>query len=318
VFLTKGSRVFVILLNYRRPGDTLRCLASLRRSKERALHLVIVDNSSGDQIVGRLQHALGPAVPLIVSPENGGYAAGNNIGIRHAIERDADFIWILNPDTEVEPNTLQLLMATMASRPDAGFVGTLNLSGRSLHPTIQFAGGKIDWESGAITKSLGLGRALSSFRERRPFDVDYVAGTSMLVRRRVLEDVGLLPEHYFLYFEDTDLQVRAARQGWGSVLNPLARVWHHQKSGSDLPAPYYTYYYVRSRMLFGREFTQHDDATLEAGLDEYIQGWRSRVAELVPDWLPTYDQLIDWGLIDGKTGRTGPRADVDAMATPDW
>ena len=249
----------------------------------------------------------------MVSPENGGYAAGNNIGIRHALERDADYVWILNPDTEVKPNTLQLLMATMAQRPDAGVVGSLNLFGGSQPATIQFAGGRINWEAGAVTETIGRGAPLSSHKQREPYDVDYVTGASMLVRRRVFDDIGLLPEHYFLYFEETHFQMSAAAHGWKSVLNPLAHVWHYQHSGASLPAPYYTYYYIRGRMLFGKEFTDHSDDKLEDGLAGFIVGWRARVAERAPEWLPKYEQLVEWGLDDGRKGRTGPRAEVDAM-----
>ncbi|MEA3502580.1 MAG: glycosyltransferase family 2 protein [Actinomycetota bacterium] len=316
MFLTKGPRIFAIVLNFRHPGDTIRCLASLRRSSEREIFPVVVNNESGGGDVDRLRHALGPAVPVLESPTNVGYAAGNNIGIRHALERDADYVWILNPDTEVERNTLQLMMATMVSRPDAGTVGTLNLVGGSSPPIIQFAGGRIDWDAGAITESIGIGKPLASRPQREPYEVDYAAGTSMLIRRRVFDDVGVLPEQYFLYFEETDFQVRAARQGWKIVMNPLARVWHHQRSATRLPAPYYTYYYVRGRMLFGKEFTSFSDDRLEEGLDRFVGGWRSRVIEEAPDWLDDYDRLVKWALADGKSGRTGPRREVDVMTGP--
>lgn len=316
VFLTSGPRVFAILLNYQNPDDTLRCLSSLRSGASRNLHPVIVDNASGTGDVKYLAQSLGPVVPILESDENRGYAAGNNIGIRHALERDADFIWILNPDTVVEPDTLQNLMTTMTLRPDAGFVGSLNLFGDSEPPTIQFAGGVIDWAGGAIAESIGRGKPLTSRPQRDPYEVDYVAGTSMLVRRRVFEDVGLLPEHYFLYFEETDFQVSASRHGWKSVINPLARVWHYQGSTAHLPAPYYTYYYIRGRVLFAHKFTQLSDDQIETGLAGFIEGWRTRVAQRAPNWLDSYNTLVEWGLTDGKAGVTGSRPDVDAMRRP--
>ena len=308
--------MFAIVLNFRYPGDTIRCIASLRRSAERAVFPVVVNNESGGDDVERLRHALGPAVPVIETSENLGYAAGNNLGIRHALERDADYVWILNPDTEVESTTLQMMMATMESRPDAGAVGSLNLVGGSSPAVIQFAGGHIDWDAGAVTTSVAQGQPLTSRPVREPYDVDYVAGTSMLVRRGVFEDVGLIPEGYFLYFEETDLQVRAARKGWKSVMSPLARVHHYQRSTGHLPAPSYIYYYVRGRMLFGKEFTDLTDEALEAGLDSFVDGWRTRVAEHAPDWLDTYCQLVSWAIADGAAGRTGPRSTVDALTGP--
>ena len=316
MFVTRDPRVFVILLNYQNPADTLRCLASLRRSRHRGQFPVVVDNASGNGDVAALTAALGPVVPVLESSTNIGYAAGNNLGIRHALERDADFIWILNPDTEVEPDTLQGLLTTMSLRPDAGFVGSLNLFGQSDPPTIQSAGGLINWDAGVVVESLGRGQPLSSRPQRDPYDVDYVAGTSMLVRRRVFEEVGMLPEHYFLYFEETDFQVSAARDGWKSVINPLARVWHYQGSTSHLPAPYYTYYYIRGRILFAHKFTDFSDDRIVAGLSGFIDGWRARVAERAPDWLDTYDHLVEWALVDGKAGVTGSRPDIDALHRP--
>ncbi len=316
MFLTKGPRIFAIVLNFRHPGDTIRCIASLRRSAERAVFPVVVNNESGGDDADRLKHALGPTVPVLETSTNLGYAAGNNVGIRHALERDADYIWILNPDTEVEPATLQLMMATMETRPDAGTVGSLNLVGGSTPSVIQFAGGHIDWEAGAVTTSIGQGQPLTSRPEREPYDVDYVAGTSMLVRRVVFDEVGLLPEQYFLYFEETDLQVQAAREGWKSVMNPLARVHHYQRSKGHLPAPFYVYYYVRGRMLFGKAFTSLSDDRLEAGLDSFVEGWRTRVTNRAPDWLDTYNVLVAWAIADGKAGRTGSRPDVDALSGP--
>ena len=220
----------MILLNYRNVGDTLRCLASLRRSQSRSLHPVVVDNGSGGDTVDRLEHALGPAVPVLVSPTNGGYAAGNNLGIRYALARDADFVWILNPDTEVEPRTLQLLMASMSLRPDAGVVGSLNLFGGSNPPTVQFAGGTIDWDAGAVTESIGRGRPLAERTEREPYRVDYANGASMLVRRGVFEEVGLLPALFPLLRRDplpgrgVEARLDQCRQSAGAGV-ALPAVW---------------------------------------------------------------------------------------------
>ncbi len=316
MFLTRTPRVFAILLNYQNPADTLRCLTSLRRSVNRDIHPVLVDNGSGNGDVDLLRADGGPALSVLSNESNLGYAAGNNVGIRHALERDADFVWILNPDTEVESDTLQTMMTTMALRPDAGFVGSLNLFGDMDPPVIQSAGGRIVWDGGVVVESIDRGKPLGGALRRDPYDVDYVAGTSMLVRRRVFDEIGLLPEHYFLYFEETDFQVTAAKRGWKSVLNPLARVWHYQGSAAHLPAPYYTYYYIRGRILFAHKFTDLDDDSIVAGLSGFIDGWRDRVAERAPNWLPTHDRLVEWALQDGRAGVTGSREDVNVMQRP--
>lgn len=316
MFLTRPQRVFAILLNYQNPSDTLRCVSSLRNSTMRGIFPVVIDNASGKGDPARLAQALGPAIPILESPENGGYAAGNNIGIRHALDRDADFIWILNPDTTVEADTLQVLLTTMSLYPDAGFVGPVNLLGDSDPATIQSAGGRIDWAGGVVAESIDRGREYAARPRRDPYEVDYVQGSSLLIRRSVLEDIGLLPEHYFLYFEETDLQVTASRNGWKSMINPLARTWHYQGSAALLPAPYYTYYYIRGRILFARKFTDSSDETIRRGLNGFINGWRSRVGERAPEWLDTHNLLVEWALADGFAGVTGGRDDVNAMRRP--
>jgi GT2 family glycosyltransferase len=274
---------------------------------------VIVDNGSGGTEVYRLRDHLGPAITILESATNGGYAAGNNLGIRFALERDADYVWILNPDTEVEPKTLHLLMSAMRSQADAGFIGSVNLVGGSKPPKVQFAGGRIDWDAGGSTESIGIGTPAADLRPFEPYEVDYVAGTSMLVRRRVFDDVGLLPEHYFLYFEEADLQLKARSVGWRSYMSPLARVWHYQRSATGLPAPYYVYYYVRGRFLFAAANSDLSRDEIENGLAEFITGWRMRVAERAPDWLETYDRLVESAIADGRSGRTGRREDIDSM-----
>jgi hypothetical protein len=272
---------------------------------------VVVDNGSNNGDAARLQDSLGPAIPIIDSPENLGYAGGNNLGIRHALERGADYTWIVNPDTEAEPDALTMLMSTMRQHPDAGFVGSLNVDAGVEPAEVHFAGGMIDWDRGAVTCSLGMGTPLEKFKTRQPYPVDYVAGASMLIRSAVFADAGLLPEHYFLYFEETDFQVRAASHGWRSYLSPLARVWHHRRSAGDLPTPYYVYYYIRGRLLFAKAHTNHSLEHIEAGLEPFIAGWRTRVAARAPHWLPTYERLVSRALTDGRAGVTGQRADIE-------
>ena len=216
----------------------------------------------------------------------------------------------------MEPDTLQGLLTAMSLHPDAGFVGPVNLFGGSDPATIQSAGGRIDWEGGVVAESIDRGREYAAQPRRDTYEVDYVPGSSMLVRRGVLDDIGLLPEHYFLYFEETDLQVTASQSGWKSVINPLARTWHYQGSAAHLPAPYYTYYYIRGRILFAQKFTDCSDGEIRRGLDGFINGWRSRVEERAPEWLDTHNTLVEWALADGFAGVTGSREDVNAMRRP--
>jgi GT2 family glycosyltransferase len=307
-----AARVYVVILNYRHADDTLRCLGTLRRSTYRWQFPVIVDNGSGTDVVAALRAGAG-ATRLLVAPDNLGYAGGNNLGIRHALDHRADYIWILNPDTEIEPDALAQLVTTMDEQPDVGMVGSRVLYGGSVPPRISADGGRIDWLRGGATEHVSDGRPESDVPATEPFPVDYASGTSMLVRADVLRRVGLLPEHYFLYFEETAFSIQVARHGWRVLVNPRSRVWHHKRSYGSVPQPYYVYYFVRNRLLFGTEFTELDVDAIARDLQTWVDAWRAKVAKAAPDWLGTFDQLVSWALADGREGRSGRRRDIEDL-----
>src|SRR6266542_4767197 len=116
------QRVFTVVLNYQDAADTLRCVDSLGSSNYREQFLVVVDNGSDAGTVAALTKGLSTRT-LILSGENLGYAAGNNLGITYALGNDADLVWVLNPDTEVRPDTLRRLVRTMSEFPEIGILG---------------------------------------------------------------------------------------------------------------------------------------------------------------------------------------------------
>lgn len=309
------ARVFTVVLNYRTHDDTLRCLESLSQSTRRSQFPVVVDNASGPEAVERLRAGL-PATTLLVSGENLGYAGGNNLAIRYALERDAEFVWILNPDTSVEAATLEQLLDTARRRPEAGLLGPRVLYGGSRPLTVSSDGGRIDWQQGGATSNRNDGVAVTELPDEGAHEVDYVTGSSLLVRAEVFEDVGLLPEEYFLYFEETEFACRAAAAGWAALVDVGARIHHYKRSFGPLPEPYYVYYYLRARLLFAQRCSDADPGTVEASLDHFVLSWRDRVGRHAPGWLDTYDWLVDQAFADGHAGRTGRRDEIHAVASP--
>lgn len=307
-----GARVFTVLLNYQHADDTVQCLASLQSSTVRTQWVVVVDNGSGDEVVQRLTSELG-ARTFIDAGDNLGYAAGNNLGIRHAIDRDAEFVWILNPDTTVEDDTLEQLLRTMEEHPDCGIVGARILNGGSQPLTIATDGGLVDWSTGGATDHINVGRPDADVPAGDAHPVDYVPGACMLIRRAVLEDVGLLPEEWFLYFEETDFNLRVAAEGWRLLVNPRARVHHHKRSSGSLPSAYYVYYFVRNRMLFAQRHG-HGEGGIPEDLERWISAWREKVARADASWVATYERLVETALDDAREGVTGRRDDVSEVA----
>lgn len=301
------DRVGVVILHFGNSDDTVTCVDSLARSDDLDVDLVVVDNGPEGAAFMELRDRIGPRGETVASGDNLGYAAGNNIGISRVLDRGCDFVWILNPDTVVEASTLPVLLDHMANVPDCGIVGPrILLPGPSRR--IWFDGGLIDWDVGT-TLSLNAGLA-SDLVEPQVRDVDYVAGTSMLARRSTIEDIGLLPEHYFLYFEDTDWCLRAQRAGWRTMVNQRARMVHEKRSSGVLPRPHYLYYMIRNSVLFADFLGVDGESALQALDKRFLKNWRTKVDQHQPSLLPAFDDIVELAKTDGRARVTGRRADI--------
>ncbi len=227
---TSSLSVVIVSWNTRELLD--RCLCSLREDAERAhlsTQVVVVDNGSTDNTVGMLreQHL---AVGVLSLDENVGFAAATNRGMR---ETTGASILLLNPDTEVQPGALKALVMTLDSMPHVGLV-----SGLLLNPdgSIQSTGYRFPGLAQSfldffplhprIIESRLNGR-VSCGNARSPYAVDHPLGACMLVKRAVIERVGLLDEQYFMYSEEIDWCQRIRAAGWSILIAPEARIVHY-------------------------------------------------------------------------------------------
>lgn len=160
----------------------------------------------------------GPLV-LIQTGSNNGFAAGNNVGIRFALTDDPDYIWLLNNDTLIEPNTLSTLHDFMNTHISMGLAGASIF--QASHPaTPQTIGG------GKLRRITGTDYFTAS-----PGAIHYVTGTSLFIRKQVIHDIGLLDEGFFFYWEDTDYSTRAKHAGW-EIGTSLESIVYHKHSAS--------------------------------------------------------------------------------------
>ncbi len=220
-----------------------RCFGSLRRAERggATVDVVAVDNGSRDGTVARLRERF-PEVTVVASGENLGFAEGNNVGIRIAMERGSDFLYLLNPDTEVTPGFLVEALAVAQARPDAGAVQSLLLLSPE-RDLVNTAGNAIQF--------LGLGYC-TRFREPAASVPDAVAeiafasGASTLFRTAALRESGLLDEALFLYQEDLDLGWRLRLAGWTLLLAPRSVVFHEYAFSRN---PEKMYWLERNRAL---------------------------------------------------------------------
>lgn len=267
-----SPRVAVVIVNYGAARLVVENFASLAEEC-RALggaKVFIVDNASPGEDAEVLQGfaAAGDRpsfVRVMRSPENGGFAKGNNLAFRAALAENPafDYFFLLNPDAYVRPGAIRTLVEFMEVRPDCGFAGARLESpdGAPQASAFRFmsVAGEIEGAArlGPISLLLSPWRVAPAQKDlRRP--ADWVCGAAVLVRRKVLEDVGLFDEDYFLYFEETDLMLRARRKGWRAWYVPEARAVHlvGRSTGvvdgkvQDRPPPDYWY---RSRALYFRK-----------------------------------------------------------------
>jgi GT2 family glycosyltransferase len=233
-------RVLVVTVNYRTAALVERSLEALaaERALVPGLACAIVDNASGDGSAAALERAIaargyGAWARVVVEPRNRGFGAGNNVVLREALAGgDApELFLLLNPDAVVYPGAVATLRDFLSAHPEAGIVGPATEIGRgALRGTaFRFPGILNAFDEGLQFGPLS--RLLGRFRLAPPprpdaHRTDWVSGGCMLVRREVFLDVGLFDEGYFLYFEEVDLHLRAARRGWQTWYVPAARVLH--------------------------------------------------------------------------------------------
>ncbi|MDP3953974.1 MAG: glycosyltransferase family 2 protein [bacterium] len=232
-------KVSIIILQFNNSEDTIRCLESVRELKYGNLEVIVIDNASAPEHQQNTKNYLASQDNLNFKFKilnlNLGYSGGNNEGIKQALENKADYVFILNPDVLVEPDLLDKLVAKAESDEKIGIVGpAVNEGDRIVY------GGEISWLKPELNHSH---KAISHKL--------YVIGSSMLIKKKVIEKIGLFDERYFLYFEDADFNVRAQKARFKLALEPEAIAKHSVSSstGSLGPAKL-LYYHYRNVHLF--------------------------------------------------------------------
>jgi GT2 family glycosyltransferase len=243
---TAVPRIAILIVNWNKKQDTLDCFESLRAQNYKNIHVILVDNGSTDGTSAAV-HALYPEVTVIVNDTNLGFAAGNNVGIRYAVETGAEYIALLNNDTTVDPAMFDELLKVIESDPHVGIVGPKMLYFDQPN-VIWCAGNLIRWNTGDTVRLHA--EEQDDRAEQSPLGVDFVTGCAILLRRQVIEQIGLLDPRFFLYYEETDWCVRATMAGWRIVYVPRARLYHKVSAAMGTPSLATDYYMNRNVLLF--------------------------------------------------------------------
>ncbi|WP_243371815.1 glycosyltransferase family 2 protein [Geotalea sp. SG265] len=306
------SRVYIIIVNWNGWRDTIECLDSVLLLKYTNYRIVVCDNGSTDESIAMLRQWAERTVgrndkasqflsrdsissdscrtdPLFTLIDNGGnlgFGAGANVGLRHAMARgDADYCWLLNNDTVVDPMALSAMVERLVAKPDAGICGsTLRYYDDRSH--VQALGGAkyFEW----LGLAWHLGRTIRGEVSTDPVPVEkqmsYVVGASMLVRACYVKTVGLLAEDYFLYFEELDWVYRG-KGSYSLAYAPQSIVYHKVgRSIGTATNPVYKsaacdYYSLRNRIRFSRRYCRsrlpviYVGILLESAIRVFVGRW---------------------------------------------
>ena len=288
------DRVYVVILNWNGWRDTIECLESVLRLKSQNIAIVICDNASTDCSMDHIiawangelaaaetsflhhtasakpvpfirytreaaERGPGRATPLALIDTGGnlGFAGGCNVGIRYALTRpDCSHVWLLNNDSVASPDALANMVALCRARPRVGLCGS-QVRYYDMPDVVQTFGGLLNpWF--CTTHSIACGHPAASVTAEPP-KIDFVPGASMLATRAFLQQIGLMSESYFLYFEEVDWAERAkGRFELAVCLNGL--VYHRGAASIGSPSEggergiRSEYYLLRGRVLFARKF----------------------------------------------------------------
>jgi GT2 family glycosyltransferase len=266
------AKVFVIILNYKNWQDVVECLGSLFRSDYPNFSAIVIDNDSRNESLAHLmewaEHSATrpgqPAKPVafryihaddlkketvdpsalppltfLQNDQNNGFAGGNNLAIRLLLQTDA-YVWLLNPDMVVEEKTLSALVDFASRHPFKSITGCVVKEYLPPHKIHLFGGGKVNFMSGTVT--------LIHKAEDIP-GIEYISGGSLFTHTAHFNDIGLLPEDYFLYWEETDWCFRGRIKGYEMLVCTTAVCY--DKGSTTIGKGFLAdYYYTRNGLLF--------------------------------------------------------------------
>jgi len=258
------KKVTIIIVNWNGKKDTVHCLSSIAGMPLRGVTLetVVVDNGSTDESVAYLSKKF-PWVTILTLPRNMGFTGGNNTGMRYAMGRGTDYLWLLNNDTILSSDAIRLTDAFSDSKVGIAGSKIYFASGHEYHAdrytkdelgkVFWYAGGRVDWDN-MYASHRGVDE-VDSGQYDEVCKTPFVTGCSMMIKREVVEAIGYLDDKYYLYLEDLDYGLRAKRAGFHLVYFPKSVLWHvNAGSSGGAGNPLHDYYITRNRLLVGLRY----------------------------------------------------------------
>lgn len=237
--------VSVITVNYNQAAVTAEMLHSLAQLRYKNYEVIVVDNASAEP-VAQLKRAF-PFITLVVSPENTGFAGGNNIGLQYA---KGEYAFFINNDTEVTPDLLHTLVEYMQQHPKCG-MACPKIKFYHQPDTVQYAGCSEMHRLTSRTYAVG-----SQQVDKGQYDYTLRTGTphgaAMMVPMKLIMSLGGMSEIFFLYYEELDWAARIKAAGYDVHYVGTATIYHKESVSTGRHSPFKTYYIYRNRLLYIR------------------------------------------------------------------
>jgi GT2 family glycosyltransferase len=244
-----SKRVSIVSINYNQTRVTCELLQSLRNLTYKDVEVILVDNYSPEDPSLEITTSF-PEVKYLRSEVNLGFAGGNNLGIKNST---GDYIMFLNNDTEVDPSFLEPLVELFETNPDAGLASSKILYFNS-GGVIQYAGSTCINPFTGRNKRIGF-MEKDNGQYNTICETDLGHGAAMMVPRKVIEKIGVMPEFFFLYYEEVDWCESIKRAGYKIYFVPQSQVYHKESMSVGKNSTLKTYYLTRNRLLFMRRNT---------------------------------------------------------------
>jgi GT2 family glycosyltransferase len=297
------AHVAIVVLAHNGLADTLECLSSLAQIHWSPLDVILVDNGSSDGTPGTVARRW-PNVTVLAQRQNVGFAEGNNVGIRHALDAGADYVFLLNNDTTIDADAIAHCVEVAEQFVDVGAVCPMIYFAEP--PTlVWYAGAEFDPGRARSGRMLRY-RELEAGAATGATETDRAVGAAVLLPRGALEQVGLLDRDLFFLYEDVDWSLRARRAGYRIYLARAGKVWHRVSAAAGGEhSPLIAYYETRNHLIVCRRYAP-------------LGGLRGVARELAIALIHlaaarrakrpiAYLAAVLQGWRDGRRGRLGPR-----------
>lgn len=295
----KKPKVFVSILSWNSCDDLMHCLENLFLSDYENFEVLVVDNGSTDKSVEIVKSGY-PNIKIIQNTINIGFTGGNNIGIKYAIDNGADYVFLLNDDAIVISDTLSKLVSYSESDKMIGLVSPVVYS---VDGKIQFCGSLLDLNKTKIYSNISCENNESSNKNGL---IDCLWGTALLIKKELIQAIGLLDDDFFAYFEDTDYSVRSHTAGFKNIIVSEAKVIHKNTTFQAERPPHYHYLYIRNKYMFFMKYHEHGTFSYSRFIRLYISEVLYLAGNLRDRNLQNCVDACLSGLWDAISGTSGP------------